>query len=346
MTDSLSLFKKNSASFVSLLALAAICLPAAATASAQAPAQAVGGKACADCHQDRADLFVQSVHGRLAPFELHGRAAGCEACHGPGSRHTQSLEARDIFNFKNVPVADSERMCLNCHADRVAHNWRQGEHAMNGVTCVQCHTIHLARQAIPVDRGFMERPALTGFKSVSPPNRASLAKPEAILCQGCHKDVVARMMLPSRHPVREGKMSCSSCHNVHGSEVAGLRTDERKNDLCLNCHASKQGPFVFDHAPVSEDCGSCHVPHGSVNNNLLKQNEPFLCLQCHEAHFHVGRSGISTAVSLPSGGSQNPFGESGWRRAFGTKCTQCHVSIHGSDLPSHSLTGRGKALIR
>ena len=31
------------------------------------------------------------------------------------------------------------------------------------------------------------------------------AKPEALLCQECHRNVSASMMLPSRHPVREGK---------------------------------------------------------------------------------------------------------------------------------------------
>jgi len=331
--------------FCSFLPLAAMLASGAAFARQETP-QLAGSQVCADCHQEQAELYVQSVHGRLAPHELHSQPAGCEACHGPGGRHIASTDAADIFNFTNASVADSERMCLSCHADRIAYNWKQGEHGLNGVTCTQCHKIHQARPMVPEDRGLMERPAPAGFRSVNPPNRASLAKPESVLCRECHQEVVARMMMPSRHPVREGKMSCSSCHNVHGSEVAGLKTEERSNDLCLSCHTSKQGPFIFDHQPVSESCATCHVPHGSVNNNLLKQNEPFLCLQCHESHFHVARSGVSSPVNLPSGGSQNPFGESGWRRAYGTKCTQCHVSIHGSDLPSQSVAGRGKSLIR
>ena len=39
-------------------------------------------------------------------------------------------------------------------------------------------------------------------------------------------------------------------------------------------------------------CAVCHDPHGSVANNLLAQNEPFLCLQCHEGHFHMLRKGF------------------------------------------------------
>ncbi|MGQ9618378.1 MAG: cytochrome c3 family protein [Candidatus Aminicenantia bacterium] len=33
-----------------------------------------------------------------------------------------------------------------------------------------------------------------------------------------------------------------------------------------------------------EDCGLCHERHRTVVNNLLKQNEPFLCFQCREIH--------------------------------------------------------------
>jgi len=141
--------------------------------------------------------------------------------------------------------------------------------------------------------------------------------------------------------------------------VKSLKTDERLNDLCLNCHASKQGPFVFEHAPVLEDCTICHAPHGPIANNLLKQNEPFICLQCHELHFHAGKVGYDkstdssgTAVSAGyyvTGQYPEAFSHSNrssFKRAWTTKCTQCHFKIHGSDLPSQAVPGQGKALTR
>lgn len=309
-----------------------------------ASSQTGSGRTCGLCHQNVVAQFELSVHSRLATFELRGLASGCEACHGSGTKHAASANTKDIVGFKG---ADADRPCLACHADGAGLHWRQSDHAMNGVACIECHKIHQARPQGPVDRALLvERPLPAVFRAAGPPVKASLAKPESVLCLECHKTVGSKMMLSSRHPVREGKMDCSSCHAVHGADAGNLKTAERQNDLCLSCHSSKQGPFVFDHSPVSEDCGICHVPHGSVSNNLLKQNEPFLCLQCHEAHFHIGRTGISTPVMNPSGGSQNPFGESGFRRAFGTKCTQCHIQIHGSDLPSQSITSRGRSLTR
>ncbi len=74
-----------------------------------------------------------------------------------------------------------------------------------------------------------------------------------------------------RQAVREGKMTCTSCHNNHGSENNNLNK-ETLNDLCVECHAEYQGPFVYEHAPVVEDCSVCHDPHGTIANNLLLQN--------------------------------------------------------------------------
>jgi len=321
------------------LLLAGCILPAAAQNS--------GEQRCKACHKDLVSQFEFSTHSRLASFELHGHAQGCDACHGSPDKHLKTAGAKDIVSFKEATVADVERQCLGCHANRVGIHWKHGDHAMQGVTCVRCHRIHGPGSQDPADRVFLaERPMPALIKSAAPGNKASLAKPEAVLCLECHKAVGSRMLLSSRHPVREGRMKCSSCHDVHGTETGSLRTAERQNDLCLGCHTAKQGPFAFDHAPVSESCGACHVPHGSVNNNLLKQNEPFLCLQCHSSHFHIGRTGVTTPVNTITGGSQNPFGESGFRRAFGTKCTQCHSQIHGSNLPSQSITSRGKSLTR
>jgi DmsE family decaheme c-type cytochrome len=310
-------------------------------------AEYVGSQLCADCHDELSTQFTRSMHAQLATFELEGNIPGCESCHGPGSNHAMSTDPADIFNYRDSSIEDMNGSCLPCHAKRVGMYWPFAEHGLNGVTCIDCHQIHQDRPSLPEGPGPIERVSLMpSHDRVTPPRRASLKKPEVALCADCHKDVVAKTMLPSRHPVREGKMSCSSCHNVHGSEAGMIHSVERTYDLCVSCHAEKQGPFVFDHPPVTEDCSACHTPHGAVADNLLKQNEPFLCLQCHEAHFHIGREGISTPIDRETGTVSNRFGASGWRIAFGTKCTQCHQAVHGSDLPSQSVPSQGKGLIR
>jgi predicted CXXCH cytochrome family protein len=46
----------------------------------------------------------------------------------------------------------------------------------------------------------------------------------------------------SHMPIREGKMTCSSCHNPHGSYGDALLKTATVNDTCYKCHAEKRGP--------------------------------------------------------------------------------------------------------
>ena len=276
---------------------------------------------CVQCHDSLYATFMDNTHARLRPFEFRGTAGGCESCHGLAAKHADSGETGDIIVFSGLDPAKSNAVCLKCHQTGDFLGWGHGRHSQNGLACTDCHFIHKGKGKPSTDQFAM--------------------------CGKCHNDVRAKMYYPSHHPVREGKMNCTSCHNPHGRDAVGdLRAADQKNDLCLKCHTRYQGPFVYEHAPVLEDCTTCHNPHGTAANNLLKQNEPYLCLQCHSAHFHAARKGDSGSVQIHPGQSDNPWGESGWIRAYGTKCTQCHSQVHGSDLPSQSLPSRGKFLTR
>jgi predicted CXXCH cytochrome family protein len=108
-----------------------------------------------------------------------------------------------------------------------------------------------------------------------------------------------------------------------------------------------EGPFIYEHPPVTEDCMICHTPHGSVANSLLKQGEPALCLNCHSMHFHAGIVGVDGEFDTPQAPERGGFSTpDAWKRVMLTKCTQCHSEIHGSDLPSQSISGQGRSLTR
>jgi DmsE family decaheme c-type cytochrome len=211
------------------------------------------------------------------------------------------------------------------------------------VGCTSCHKLHQSREVQP---GLMRAEGFMPSHATAPARKGSLAKPQPELCFDCHKEQRAQFMQQSRHPVREGLMACSSCHDAHGTNLGTVRTAERPNDLCTSCHKRQAGPFVFEHAPVEESCTTCHHPHGTVANNLLKQNEPFLCLQCHEMHFHAARVTTGQPFYLPLAGSDNRNGVTSFMGAYNTRCSNCHNKVHGSDLPSQGVTGRGQALTR
>ena len=111
-------------------------------------------------------------------------------------------------------------------------------------------------------------------------------------------------------------MDCASCHNAHGS-APSLLIRQSVTETCFTCHTDKRGPFVWEHAPVREDCANCHAAHGSSQRNLLTAKDPFLCLSCHSYGGHVNLPRYNR-VSNP----------------YGSGCSNCHISVHGSNHPS------------
>jgi DmsE family decaheme c-type cytochrome len=290
------------------------------SASTNAPGWVDDGD-CADCHADISETFPNTSHGTY----LRGSAApdngACQSCHGPGGAHVDSEDPADIINPLKLDVISGESTCLACHADHVREDWMMSDHRIAGVQCADCHQVHAVKD-------------VNNYKR--PTER----------CYECHSEVKAASFMPSRHPIAEGKMECSDCHNVHGGSNE-FEMNGTARESCLNCHAQQEGPFVFEHPPVNEDCLICHTPHGSVADFLLKQAEPSLCLSCHSMHFHAGVEGVDGEFSTPNdpdrAGVSTP---DAWKKVMLTKCTQCHSEIHGSDLPSQSISGQGKALTR
>lgn len=279
----------------------------------------VGDQACADCHDELVVRFSGNEHMKLADWEVDGKKKGCEGCHGPGSKHVESEgEPGNIISFKDkkTPPFIKSSMCMACHSNSDGlMSWGGSIHNMSNVACSDCHDIHAGQGKAQI-------------KAASPTN----------LCLQCHHDKLGNMNMPSHHPLKESHMECTDCHNPHsGDNRFMLSTSGRENDLCFKCHADKEGPFVFEHAPVVEKCTLCHEPHGTAANNLLRQNEPFICLQCHHLHFHAGLKGNDN-IGI---GAQSSV-----QQVMTTKCTQCHSQIHGSNQPSNTSSGMGKRLTR
>jgi len=284
-----------------------VCLLALATLGLFADEPPV----CASCHDDVVATMTASPHMKSRSGVVH--ASGCEGCHGNGAQHAAEGDPSLIRNPEEA--TDWNGVCLDCHKKKLGE-WGVSRHHSEDVACTECHQVH------------------------EPKRSATTA------CNNCHQDVVARTQMPSHHPIREGYMSCASCHDVHSANEMALKTKQRVNDLCTSCHQAVEGPFIFEHQPVQEDCRSCHDPHGTVSEPLLVANQPALCLQCHDIHFHAGYEASETPLEFGGQHRYSPFGGESFNVGFTTKCTQCHSRIHGTDLPSNSFTGGGRGLTR
>jgi DmsE family decaheme c-type cytochrome len=255
--------------------------------AASAGAELVGSTVCWQCHKNE-------NHATASPG-----AVNCEDCHGAGSLAVKDLheeKGRMACNYKTfiaigkLSPQGQSAICMKCHSQLATfalHNWNASAHNLNGVSCIDCHNIH---------HGDNLKPARDKI---------------ATLCSGCHQSVKAAFMLPNHHPVIEGKVTCTDCHNPHGSPYPGpMLIRATVKETCTRCHAEKEGPFVFEHADLMEDCTICHMSHGSQNDFLLSARLPFLCKKCHTPH------SPSTAN----------------RTLRYTNCTNCHSQIHGTDL--------------
>jgi DmsE family decaheme c-type cytochrome len=283
----------------------------------------VGNEMCLECHDDVGENFDMTSHGTLLSGSAKYNERSCEACHGPGSVHVDEMDPASIINPARLGDDNQVDPCLECHGGSKYYNWEFSPHATEDMTCSDCHQVHK-------------------------PAGQSMKKPMPELCYDCHSDVRAAFYMPSHHPVEEGKMSCMDCHQIHGSEASFAMIDDDGRQQCFACHVDKEGPFLFEHDPVNEDCGVCHQPHGSVANGLLTQAEPALCLNCHSMHFHATIPGVDSA-NLESPQQPGRFFDSshdGFKQGMLTKCTQCHTQIHGSDLPAQSISGQGGQMTR
>jgi len=272
----------------------------------------VGAEQCTTCHSDIAANFRHAFHAQ--------QGLDCEACHGPGSLHVRGGgDISKIISFSHRSANDANGVCLSCHArDARIRNWMAGPHASNKVRCIDCHQTHsYGAKSGPKSEAFVDVTSLgrvTGVEDLVPETKVMMQPRWQAndACLRCHETQRGQMSLPYHHPLREGKMSCADCHDPHGGATGNNLRMANTNQLCLSCHAQYRGPFAYQHPPVTENCMTCHTPHGSPNTNLLTVSEPALCLQCHAGHHDGG--------SLP----------------LADRCTNCHGSIHGTDVPTPS----------
>jgi DmsE family decaheme c-type cytochrome len=290
---------------LSLLLLGlALLLARSAPAQDQAAPQAstIDIETCRTCHEEQVATLQKTYHGKLAN--------SCANCHGDQlAAHVEQGDPKLARSLKSADAATVNKTCLGCHDKARQANWTGGMHERRGVACTNCHGIHK-------------------FESIK--SQIKTAR-ESETCFNCHATIRAQMMRTSHHPVREGKIGCGDCHDPHDSRSAKYISAASVNEKCFQCHAEKRGPFLWEHAPVRENCLNCHNPHGSNHEKLLISKRPFLCQGCHSNTQHPG-----TLYDL----RQTVAGASPSSRELGRACQNCHANIHGSNAPSGPYLGR------
>jgi DmsE family decaheme c-type cytochrome len=289
--------------------------PQAPSPPAQTAAAAPGGlQTCLRCHGNEPSVspILQTPHGVKGDPHTPFAQEGCESCHGDSAAHIASRSNAPSVLFKgpNIsPVAVRNAQCLNCHESGMRMNWQGSAHETNNKACTDCHTIHAAKDPVLV----------------------KLTQPDK--CFTCHARQRADSFKYSHHPMREGKVVCSDCHNPHGSPGdTKLLKEFTVNETCYTCHAEKRGPLLWEHQPVRENCLNCHTPHGSNEARLMKERMNFLCSSCHSAQSNNSGGAFGGHASIPFNGPASSRLNSAL--ANQRTCVNCHSQVHGSNSPS------------
>lgn len=285
-----------------LLLIACIVLGASVAVTSRgsaAPDSTRVSQACLACHAGQ-DVSLAATGHRLPGGAVDGAAAriACTDCHSGDRRHWEDDPAANpMVDPSKATAAAEARLCSACHQSAHQQNaLEKNAHAANDVNCSACHSIHASKH-----------PAL-------------LKQAESGLCLGCHRDVEVQFSKSYRHPVKDGIVKCSECHQTLDTTRRPLATNG--TNVCMKCHGEFEGPFPYEH-PATVDystdeggCVACHEPHGSNLPRMLKQ--PYeaphfqLCTQCH---------------SVPPRHLSNSQHGTDWAS---WACNKCHTDIHGS----------------
>jgi DmsE family decaheme c-type cytochrome len=280
---------------------------------------------CTACHDQSAKKPIFAVYQGRHGVRADAAAPKCQDCHGASDVHLKDpgKPTDVVFSARSKhlsPVATINAACLKCHENSAGRaNWVGSTHEKEGLACTSCHNNHA-------------------------PDQKVLGKAtQAEVCFTCHKEQRAQVHRVSAHPLAltslagAPKMSCSDCHNPHGSTADHLMAKASVNDTCFSCHAEKRGPFLWEHQPVTESCTNCHTPHGSANAPLLKMRQPWLCQECHSGdHANQVDSGANLGLGTVTtiNGTQAVAARAPRAQMGGRACMSCHPLVHGSNHPA------------
>jgi predicted CXXCH cytochrome family protein len=247
---------------------------------------------CADCHstnlQKKYDLKQDEYLTSWSEIDV-----SCEACHGPGSRHSQWAKERDSrieteqpgsngllvqLREREPPIwaPDPKKGTAKRVTPRVSHDELE--------TCAQCHS----RRAVIHDAKIPGRPFLDSYLPV-------LLEPNLYHADGQIDGEVYEYGSFLQSKMYRAGVTCSDCHEPHSLNIRAPG-----NALCIRCHAAERfdRPEHSFHKPASTgaQCVACHMPEKTYMvvdqrrdhsiriprpDLTVQQGTPNACTQCH-----------------------------------------------------------------
>lgn len=320
----------------------------------------VGVKACLGCHVSKEANLLAGPHRILLTKAFRARG-GCEACHGKGSGHVQSLGDRgEISRPDQAP--DGIETCRACHpgVDPLAFHWKGRKNPLLGISdskgakgnmrCTSCHAVH--------QRG--KHPTQESGKQGGEEDGQ---RPSPLTCLRCHAPA-AKILQESVHgELLKRPRGCVACHpggEAHARSGGkpelvfrhGGNPIPAQNKTCLSCHGGKAKICGFSsglHAREGLGCLSCHSPAPAADARERKLNIQKRCGDCHpgvrlafrkETHHPIEGSFVACSSCHDPHRTKSVGFQKG--RRMEQTCKSCHKEFRGPFIyPHHADKGEG-----
>jgi tetratricopeptide (TPR) repeat protein len=238
---------------------------------------------CAECHSTnlRKNFDIRTDSYRTSWSEI---SLGCEACHGPGSRHVAWAQLPDMARPR-VENAELVMKTSGLSSRKLVE------------LCAPCH----ARRASLTDYTHAEKDFLD-------------TRLPQLLTEGLYYpdgqilDEVFEYGSFTQSKMYHRGVRCSDCHDVHS-----IKPVKEGNDLCLQCHRAAEYDRKEHHFHKKKDEKGEPIvaPDGSV---LFDVGTGAECAQCHMAgryymgvdyrfdhSFRIARPDLSLRIGTPNG---------------------------------------------
>jgi predicted CXXCH cytochrome family protein len=173
-----------------------------------ADAEKIGSDKCIVCHGNRVPKSETSHFAVLDKKEGSAyKGFGCEACHGPGSKHNGDVKA--ILNPAKMDKSEVTDFCTKCHAKKGSLDkdpWLKSVHYVDAnLTCLTCHSGHSEFDKYLVKEKVVD------------------------VCVGCHAAEKTAFDAGTHNGADPKTMNCAMCHNPHNVGPAE-ESDESENE--------------------------------------------------------------------------------------------------------------------
>lgn len=199
--------------------------------------------ACADCHSTNIHKNFDPESG-VYKTSFSEISVGCEACHGPGSRHVGFYEADkkgtppELYMTRGMDPKELVQKCARCHS---RHTQLTSFFDYEGN-----YLDHYEPQMITVP-------------SYEPDGQIS------------DEDYVYASFIQSKMYAKG--IACMDCHDMHSMELKAIG-----NTLCMQCHESKYDSKEHHFHPMgteSAQCVNCHMTGKTYMGNDFRRDHSF-----------------------------------------------------------------------